>query len=50
MAVEQNIEDIYDISVTLADEKAMSQKESPFASVRALAKYIEVIIDEELND
>ena len=31
--IEQNIEDEFDVSITIADEKAMSQKYSPFQTV-----------------
>jgi D-alanine--poly(phosphoribitol) ligase subunit 2 len=50
VAVEQNIEDEFDITITLADERAMSEKHSPFRTVRSLADYIEVLLKEELND
>ena len=45
VAVEQNIEDEFDITITLADERAMSQKHSPFRTVRSLVDYIETLID-----
>lgn len=38
--VEQRLEDEHDITVVLADERAMSQKNSPFRSVQTLADYI----------
>ena len=50
VAVEQNIEDEFGISITLADERAMSLKNSPFRSVRSLADYVETILKEKLND
>lgn len=40
VAVEQEIEDAFDETVTLADEKAVSQKNSPFKSVESLVDYI----------
>ena len=40
VAVESLIEDEYDTSVTLADEKAMSQKNSPFSTIGSLSEYI----------
>ena len=49
VAVEQAIEDNYNISITLADEKAMSQKHSPFGTVGSLADYIMVLLDENIN-
>ena len=44
--MEQNIEDEFDVSITIADERAMSQKHSPFKTIGTLAKYIDVIINE----
>ncbi len=38
--VEEGIEDEFDTILTLADEKAMSQKNSPFGSIAALTEYI----------
>ena len=38
-AVEQAIEDRYDVLLVLADEKAFSQKNSPFRTVNSLAEY-----------
>ncbi len=42
--IEQKIEDLYDINITIADEKAMSQKNSPFKSIGSLSKYLENIL------
>lgn len=39
IAVEQAIEDKFDQSVGLADEKAMSQARSPYRSVETLSQY-----------
>ena len=39
VAVEQAIEDRYDKTAGLADEKAMSQARSPYKSVATLAEY-----------
>ena len=50
VAVEQNIEDGFEISITLADERAMSQKHSPFSTVGSLADYIEMLIEEKTNE
>ena len=49
VAVEQNIEDEFDVTVTLADERAMSQEHSPFGTVGSLVDYIEVLLGEKLN-
>jgi acyl carrier protein len=47
--VEQNIEDEFDISLTLADERAMSQIYSPFRSVESLTDYINILLKEINN-
>ena len=41
VAVEQAIEDELGLTLALADEKALSQKHSPFRTVGALADYVE---------
>lgn len=45
VAVEQAIEDQYGVSVTLADERALSERKSPFGTVGALAAYAARLID-----
>jgi len=47
--VEQNIENEFDATITLADERAMSQKHSPFMTIESLEDYIEILLEEELN-
>ena len=49
ITVEQNIEDEFDVSITLADERAMSQENIPFKDVGTLAEYIGILLDENLN-
>lgn len=44
--LEEKISDEFDVDVTLADEKAMSQVTSPFRNVETLAKYISQLIEE----
>ncbi len=48
VAVEQAIEDEYGCAVTLADEKAMSLRHSPFRSIGSLADYAESLIKEAI--
>ncbi len=48
VAIEQALEDELEVVLTLADEKAMSQQQSPFRTVGALAKYIQQRIAEEV--
>ena len=47
--IEQNIEDELQVIITLADERAISQRNSPFRTVKTLADYIEMLLDEKLN-
>jgi acyl carrier protein len=49
VVLEERIEDHYGVSVTLANEKAMSRTSSPFRSVSTLAEYINELIREEQN-
>lgn len=39
LAVEEAIQDRYDVAVTLADERALSERRSPFRSLGSLAEY-----------
>lgn len=43
--VEQAIDDQMEVSVSLADEKAMSQRNSPFRTVASLAAYAQAEIE-----
>jgi len=47
LTIEQQITDQFDVDITLADERAMSQRNSPFRSVTALAEYIETLLEEQ---
>lgn len=50
IAVEQNIQDEFAIDLTLADERAMSQQNSPFKSVSTLSEYIShLLADNEIS-
>ena len=45
--VEQKLMDDYDIAVTIADERAMSQEKSPFRTVESLSGYVFMLIKEQ---
>lgn len=47
VAVEQAIEDELGLAISLADERAMSQKNSPFRTIGTLADYIVKVSQEE---
>jgi D-alanine--poly(phosphoribitol) ligase subunit 2 len=50
VTVEQAIEDTYGISVSLADERAMSQRHSPYRTIGSLAEYAGRMIQAERRD
>ena len=50
VAVEQDVEDEFDVQITIANAKAMSQKNSPFKTVGSLATYVEGLIEEAKKD
>jgi acyl carrier protein len=43
--IEEKISEQYGKNIVLADEKAMSQKVSPFRTVESLASYIQKLLD-----
>lgn len=43
--VEQRINDEFDVLISLTDEKAVSQKKSPFRTVQTLADYICMLLE-----
>lgn len=45
--IEQRLEEEHDVVIIVADERAMSQKHSPFRSVGSLADYIVHLVEEE---
>ncbi|HVU88682.1 MAG TPA: acyl carrier protein [Pirellulales bacterium] len=45
VALEQRIEDEFGISLTLADEKAMSYSRSPFRNVQTLRDYVQDLMN-----
>jgi len=49
VAVEREVEDAFGVAVTLADERALSMKESPFRSIQSLADYIGILIIDARN-
>lgn len=42
--VEQRIADRLNVQLTLADDRAMSQKTSPFRTIKTLVEYIEILL------
>jgi acyl carrier protein len=50
VAVEQAIEDTYGVSVSLADDRAMSQRHSPYRTIGSLAEYAGHLIQAERHN
>ncbi|MBI5375233.1 MAG: acyl carrier protein [Candidatus Schekmanbacteria bacterium] len=50
VATEQHIEENFNVLISLTDEKAMSQKNSPFKTIGTLADYIALLINESSNE
>ena len=48
--IEQAIEDEFDIIMTIADERAMSQEHSPFKTIESLSTYLQMRLEEELRE
>jgi D-alanine--poly(phosphoribitol) ligase subunit 2 len=46
VAAEQNIEEALGVSVSVSDERAMSQKNSPFRTIGTLIDYICILLTE----
>ena len=44
VSLEQNLEDALNKTISLADERAMSQKNNPYASLNSLCEYINKIL------
>ena len=42
--IEYNIEDEFNISITIANEQAMSQKNSPFKTIGTLTEYVTELV------
>jgi len=50
VSTEQKIEEDFGVSITLADEKAMAERTSPFRTVQTLADYIARLLGETALD
>ena len=49
VTIEREVEDAFGVALTLADERALSMKESPFRSIQSLADYIGILITDARN-
>ncbi len=49
VGVEQNIEQKFQVAITLVDDRALLQEILPFSTVQALVDYVEELIQEKRN-
>jgi acyl carrier protein len=49
VTIEREVEDTFGVALTLADERALSMKASPFRSIQSLADYIGLLIRDARN-
>ena len=49
ITAEREVEETIGVTLTLANERALSMKESPFRTIESLASYIAVLISEAQN-
>jgi|SRR6266568_5000757 len=49
ITIERELADTIGVTLTLADERALSMKESPFRTIESLASYIGMLIREAQN-
>jgi acyl carrier protein len=47
--IEQSISEQFDVVIIIADERAMSQKRSPFRSVESLTDYVLDLVKEQIE-
>jgi acyl carrier protein len=47
VAVEEEVAEAFGVSVNIADEKARTHPHTPFATVRSLAAYIGLLLEEQ---
>jgi len=50
VVIEQKINEVFGFTITLANEKAMSQKDSPFKTIGTLVDYISSLLKENSNE
>jgi acyl carrier protein len=49
VTIEREVEDAFGVALTLADERALSMKASPFRSIQSLADYVGILMIDASN-
>jgi hypothetical protein len=47
VAVEERVENEFGVAVTLADERALSMRNSPFATIGSLSAYVSSLLERD---
>ena len=47
VALEQQLQEQHDVLITVADDRAMSQRNSPFRTVGTLTDYVQMLVGEQ---
>ena len=50
VTIEESIEEEFNVSITIANEKAITQRPSPMKNIRSMVVYIEKLLKEQIND
>ncbi len=50
VAVEEKLQEGFEVALTLADERAMSQEKSPFRTIGTLSNYVSLLLEEIANE
>jgi acyl carrier protein len=50
VGIEERVSEEFELDVVIADERAMSQKASPFLSIGSLARYIEKLLGDPSDE
>ncbi len=46
LSIEQQVNDEFDVAISIADDRAMSQKHSPFRTIGRLSDYVSMLVTE----
>jgi acyl carrier protein len=49
VTIEREVDDAFGVALTLADERALSMKVSPFRSIQSLADYVGILLKDARN-
>ncbi len=50
VALEEKVKETFNVSISLATEKAMSRTRSPFRDVKSLSLYLDELLSDKINE